>query len=65
MSDGYTKTCMTCRYFHDAMGDPNYEGEADGDCRRFPPRTTAGVDGDPVSAFPAVDASWWCGEHKE
>lgn len=52
-------SCMNCRYafptFDDETGDPFFT------CRRYPPRHVY-AEGEPLMAFPTVDADTWCGE---
>lgn len=48
--------CATCLFFVHNVEDVGF-------CRRFPPLAQITQDG--FSPFPEVDASLWCGEHRQ
>lgn len=54
-------TCATCKFWVKTGPEPVSSGDKLL-CRRFPPSMDHKVG---VSLFPAVYASYWCGEHQE
>ena len=60
-------TCATCKHLNEGPVNPQNVRERALECRKYPPSVLiVPVHGGmaPVSVFPAVNESAWCGEHE-
>lgn len=54
-----TQSCVNCRWW-----EPTDPASARGECHRYPPLPHHETPSIRLSAYPATEATGWCGEHK-